>query len=55
MLLETGMRNQAALALYRATGYRLVPSYVPGRDPQVNRALAKSLPAEQRPRESRDL
>ncbi|MDT0321422.1 GNAT family N-acetyltransferase [Streptomyces millisiae] len=43
MLLETGLRNTAALRLYTRTGYRPTKPYVPGRDPQVNRALHKPL------------
>ncbi|MGX1759387.1 GNAT family N-acetyltransferase [Streptomyces lydicus] len=43
MVLETGVRNGAALALYRSCGYQPCPSYVPGRDSRVNRAMAKSF------------
>jgi GNAT superfamily N-acetyltransferase len=43
MLLETGRDNTGALALYASRGYRTIPPYVTGRDPQVNRALAKHL------------
>ncbi|BAJ26413.1 MULTISPECIES: GNAT family N-acetyltransferase [Kitasatospora] len=42
-ILETGSRNLAALALYAHLGYQPIPSYAPGRDPLVNRALAKQL------------
>lgn len=41
IMLETGRRNSAALALYHRTGYLPCPSYVAGRDPQVNRAMIK--------------
>lgn len=43
VLLETGRHNTAALALYRRAGYEPCCSYVPGRDPSVNRAMAKRL------------
>ncbi|MFJ4676932.1 GNAT family N-acetyltransferase [Kitasatospora sp. NPDC088783] len=44
-ILETGSRNVAALALYGRLGYQPIPSYAPGRDPLVNRAMAKQLTA----------
>ncbi|WP_103528869.1 GNAT family N-acetyltransferase [Streptomyces sp. SM12] len=43
VLLETGRRNTAALALYRRAGYEPCRSYVPGRDLRVNRAMTKRL------------
>lgn len=43
IVLETGRRNTAALALYNRAGYLPCPSYVAGRDPRVNRAMAKAL------------
>ncbi|MBC7267726.1 GNAT family N-acetyltransferase [Streptomyces albogriseolus] len=43
ILLETGYRNRAALALYQRCGYVPAPSYVPGRNPDVNRAMLKVL------------
>jgi ribosomal protein S18 acetylase RimI-like enzyme len=43
IMLETGGRNTAALALYRRTGDLPCPSYVAGRDPRVNRAMTKPL------------
>lgn len=43
ILLETGRRNSAALALYHQAGYLPCPSYVAGRDPRVNRAMSKPL------------
>jgi ribosomal protein S18 acetylase RimI-like enzyme len=42
-VLETGVRNHAALALYVALGYRATGSYAAARNPEVNRALAKRL------------
>jgi len=44
VLLETGVHNVAALALYAACGYEPVCSYVPGRNPDINRALKKTFP-----------
>jgi GNAT superfamily N-acetyltransferase len=43
MLLETGVHNAGALALYETLGYRPIDSYVPGRSPEINRAFAKQL------------
>ncbi|MHC3392297.1 GNAT family N-acetyltransferase [Streptomyces lavendulocolor] len=43
VLLETGVHNIAALALYAAFGYAPVRSYVPGRNPDINRALKKAV------------
>lgn len=43
VILETGYRNHAALRLYEACGYSAIPSYAAGRDPAVNRAMAKVL------------
>lgn len=43
VMLETGRRNTAALALYLRTGYLPCRSYVAGRDPRVNRAMTKPL------------
>jgi 3-hydroxyisobutyrate dehydrogenase-like beta-hydroxyacid dehydrogenase/GNAT superfamily N-acetyltransferase len=43
-ILETGVRNTAALALYTAVGYRPRAQYVDGWDPAINRAFAKPLP-----------
>jgi len=42
-ILETGVRNTAALGLFAAAGYAPVDSYAEGRDPQINRAFARSL------------
>jgi GNAT superfamily N-acetyltransferase len=42
-ILETGVRNTAALALFTSAGYRPVDRYVEGRDPNINRAFARSL------------
>lgn len=35
--------DPAALGLYTACGYEPVRSYVPGRDPEINRALRKDI------------
>ena len=42
-VLETGVRNTAALSLFTSAGYRPVDRYVDGRDPAINRAFARSL------------
>lgn len=42
-ILETGVRNTAAIGLFTAVGYRPIDRYVPGRNPDVNRAFARSL------------
>lgn len=42
-ILETGVRNTAALGLYAARGYAPVRPYVPGRRPEINRAMRKRL------------
>lgn len=42
-ILETGVRNTAALHLFTAAGYTPVERYVAGRDPEINRAFARSL------------
>lgn len=42
-ILETGVNNTAALRLFTSAGYRPVDRYVEGRDPQINRAFARSL------------
>ncbi len=42
-ILETGVRNTAALGLFTSTGYQPVDRYVEGRDPQINLAFARSL------------
>jgi GNAT superfamily N-acetyltransferase len=42
-ILETGVRNHFALALYTGAGYEPAASYVPGRDPAINRAFTKPL------------
>jgi ribosomal protein S18 acetylase RimI-like enzyme len=48
VILETGVRNHAAIALYTGRGYIPVKPYVAGRDPRTNRALGKLLPRWQR-------
>lgn len=42
-ILETGVRNTAALNLFTSAGYQPVDRYVEGRDPAINRAFARSL------------
>lgn len=42
-ILETGVRNSAALGLFASVGYRPVERYVEGRDPAINRAFARVL------------
>jgi GNAT superfamily N-acetyltransferase len=42
-ILETGVRNTAALRLFASAGYRPVDRYVEGRDPDINRAFARVL------------
>lgn len=42
-ILETGVRNTAALTLYTHAGYRPTARYVQGRDPAINRAFIKDL------------
>lgn len=43
VILETGVSNLPALALYTNCGYALIAPYVAGRDPRINRALGKAL------------
>jgi ribosomal protein S18 acetylase RimI-like enzyme len=45
-ILETGVRNTAALGLFTRAGYRPVDRYVEGRDPAINRAFARLLTSE---------
>lgn len=42
-ILETGVRNSAAIGLFTSAGYVPVDRYVEGRDPGINRAFARSL------------
>lgn len=42
-ILETGVRNTAALELFTDSGYTPMNSYVAGRDPAINRAFVKNL------------
>lgn len=42
-ILETGVRNTAAIALITSAGYLPVERYVEGRDPKINRAYARLL------------
>lgn len=48
VLLETGVHNDAAIALFTSAGYTAVPGYVPSRDQRINRAFTKSLSVPQR-------
>ncbi len=43
LVLETGVRNDAAMRLFDRAGYRPAAPYVPGRDPAINRAFVKNL------------
>lgn len=43
VILETGIRNTAALALFAGSGYQPMECYVAGRDPAINRAFFKRL------------
>ena len=43
VILETGVRNTAALNLFRRSGYQPIASYAPGRAPTINRAFVKAL------------
>jgi GNAT superfamily N-acetyltransferase len=43
IILETGIRNTAALGLFTNSGYSSTASYVRGRDPLINRAFVKTL------------
>jgi GNAT superfamily N-acetyltransferase len=53
LILETGARSHAALALCISCGFTFIESYVEGRNPDINRAMQKTLsppavkPAEQ--------
>jgi GNAT superfamily N-acetyltransferase len=42
-ILETGVRNSAALRLITAAGYQPIDRYVQGRDPAINLAFARPL------------
>lgn len=42
-ILETGVRNTAAMSLFASAGYGPVDRYVEGRDPDINRAFARPL------------
>jgi GNAT superfamily N-acetyltransferase len=42
-ILETGVRNTAALRLFASLGYQPIKGYVPGRNPAINRAFARDL------------
>jgi GNAT superfamily N-acetyltransferase len=42
-ILETGARSHAALALFTSCGFTVTEPYVQGRNPDVNRAMQKTL------------
>ena len=42
-VLETGVRNTAALAFFVENDYQSIDAYVAGRDPAINRAFMKWL------------
>jgi GNAT superfamily N-acetyltransferase len=43
VILETGARGHAALALYTSFGFTFTEPYVEGRNPDINRAMRKTL------------
>jgi len=43
IILETGVRNSAALSLFTGNGYTPTARYVAGRDPSINRAFEKHV------------
>lgn len=43
VILETGARSHAALALFTSCGFTFTESYVEGRNPDINRAMQKTL------------
>lgn len=45
-ILETGARTNAALALFVSCGFTFTESYVEGRNPDINRAMAKAIRSE---------
>jgi GNAT superfamily N-acetyltransferase len=51
MILETGARSHAALAIFTSCGFTFTKSYVEGRNPDINRAMQKTLrpPAARQP------
>ena len=52
VILETGVRNIAALTLFAGSGYEPTARYVADRDPRINRAFEKLLtPVSQPPAE----
>lgn len=48
-ILETGVRNTAALSLFTSAGYQPVDRYVEGRDPEINLAFARTLASDSQP------
>ncbi|MGL5809526.1 MAG: GNAT family N-acetyltransferase [Nocardioides sp.] len=49
ILLESGTRNHAALHLFHGLGYQPIPGYADARDPEINRAFAKTLAVDLNP------
>lgn len=45
MILETGLKQPEAIALYESSGYVVIPGFGHYRDSPVNRCFAKLLPA----------
>jgi GNAT superfamily N-acetyltransferase len=43
VILETGALSHAALGLFTSCGFTFTASYVEGRDPDINRAMQKTL------------
>ncbi len=43
MVLETGLRQPEAIALYESSGYRVIPGFGHYRDAPLNRCLARRL------------
>jgi GNAT superfamily N-acetyltransferase len=54
VILETGARSHAALALFTSCGFAFTESYVEGRNPDINRAMQKTLspPAARQPEQA---
>lgn len=54
LILETGARSHAALALFISCGFEFIESYVEGRNPDINRAMAKAIGAAAKNQETPD-